>query len=159
MRRSRASRARGFTLIEIMVVLVILGVMTGLAVIRAPGGNRQLDAEAARFAAAIALMSEQAIVRGVPHAVDVKGAQYRLREFRHGEWAEKSLAGIAPVRTLPPSMRIDLVTGAAAGDVSNRIVMLPSGVANADGFTLTDSASGDAVAYSANAVGHFERVR
>lgn len=141
-----------------MLVLVILGVVSAVVVIRAPGGSRQLDAEAARLAAAIDLMSEQAIVSGVPHAVDIGAAQYRLREFHRGEWKAKSFAGIAPVYRLPPRMRLDLVNDAVAGNEANRIVLLPSGEANAEGFSMTDVRNGDSITYAVNAVGHFERI-
>jgi len=151
-------RASGFTLIEIMLVMVILGVMSAVAVIRAPTGNPQVEVEAARFAAALALMSEQAIVRGVPHAIDVGAAQYRLREFQRGEWTTKAFAAIVPVHRLPPSIRLELMTDAAAGDRASRIVLLPSGEANADGFSVTDAASGDVVRYAVASTGHFERV-
>lgn len=154
----RRPRAHGFTLIEIMLVIVILGVVSSLAVIRAPGGKRQLETEAARFAAAIDLMSEQAIVRGIPHAVDVGPAQYRLRELRRGEWKPTSFAGLAPAYKLPPSMRLELVSDAVAGNAANRIVLLPSGEVNADGFSMTDATSGDTVRYTAATVGHFARV-
>lgn len=155
---SRISPVRGFTLIEIMLVLVILAVVSAVAVIRAPGGSRQLDIEAARLASAIALMSEQAIVRGVPHAVDLGAAQYRLREFRHGEWKAQSFAGLARAYELPSSMRLEFMHDAVTGNSMNRIVLLPSGEVNADGFSMTDTASGDSVTYMVSTAGHFERV-
>tara|TARA_R110002096_G_scaffold19418_11_gene64667 strand:- start:3272 stop:3748 length:477 start_codon:yes stop_codon:yes gene_type:complete len=154
----RVRQDRGFTLIEIMLVLVILGVVSAVAVIRAPAGTRHLEVEAARFAAALALMSEQAIVRGVPHAVDIGAAQYRLREFQRGEWTTKAFAGIAPVHKLPASIRLELMSDVAVPDRATRIVLLPSGEANADGFSVTDRASGDVVRYAAATTGQFERV-
>lgn len=153
------ARLRGFTLIEIMVVLVILGVIASVAVIRAPTGNRQLAIEAARIAAAVDLLSQQAIIRGVPHALEIYGDKYALREFRYGEWIEKQLPGVAAVRSLPAALRLNLDPRTGPPGPENKIVMLPSGELTAVGFSLRDSGSGDAVHYAVNDFGRFERLQ
>lgn len=156
--RVPSSAAGGFTLVEIMIVLVILGLVSALAVIRAPAGRAQLEREATRFAAAIDLMSEQAIVRGIPHALDVDAEQYRLREFQRGAWQPKALAGIASDYTLPPPLRLELASDAIAGERANRIVLLPSGETTSAGFSVTNTINGETVSYVTNSAGHFERV-
>jgi len=57
--------SRGFTLMEIMVVLVLIGILTSLAVLSAGGGPvERLAEEARRLAALIELHQQEAILSG-----------------------------------------------------------------------------------------------
>ena len=61
--------ARGFTLIEILLVIVIIGCAVGIVVLSLPGGpgqsaSRDMGVEAERLRAAIQLAGEQAVMEG-----------------------------------------------------------------------------------------------
>lgn len=64
--RPGAARVRGFTLLEILVVMVIIAVMTTLGVLSMGtlGQDRQLDAEVERYADVVAAALEQAVLEG-----------------------------------------------------------------------------------------------
>lgn len=61
-----ALRVRGFTLLEILVVVVIIAVMTTIGVLSMGtlGQDRQLDAEVERYADVVAAALEQAVLEG-----------------------------------------------------------------------------------------------
>lgn len=74
--------ARGFTLLEILVVLVIVSIMVSVVTL-AVGTNpvRDLDREARRFMALIDLASQDAILGGRELAVDFSNEGYRFSVF------------------------------------------------------------------------------
>ncbi len=71
--------ARGFTLLELLVVMVIAGITLGLVSFNAMPSERQvLQNEAQRVALLLQLARDEAIVRNRPVAVDIDGYGYRF---------------------------------------------------------------------------------
>lgn len=77
---------RGFTLVEMLVVLVIVGLMSGVAVLSLPGREESARDAALRLAARATLLAEESIIEGVPTGLDVNDGGYRLFRFREGIW-------------------------------------------------------------------------
>jgi len=75
--------ARGFTLIEILVVLVIIAVMTTVAVlsIGVLGGDRELGDEGDRYTDVVAAASEQAELEGRDYGIWLGAARYQVLAF------------------------------------------------------------------------------
>jgi len=72
-------RQRGFTLIEIMVVLTVVGLCAGLAYARYDANPRQaIDNEARLFAAALEHAAQLAQWRSETVGVSAEGASYRF---------------------------------------------------------------------------------
>ena len=71
--------ARGFTLLELLVVLVIVGVMLGVVSFNAmPSSHQALENEARRIALLLQLARDEAIVRNSPVAFEADGERYRF---------------------------------------------------------------------------------
>ena len=77
---------RGFTLVELMVVLVIIGLAATAVVLALPETGGSLEAEAERFAARAKAARDSAIVESRPVALQVDGAGYLVSRRRNGEW-------------------------------------------------------------------------
>ncbi len=80
---SRWRTRRGFTLIEIMVVVVIIAVMTTVAIlsIGVLGTDRELDDEGDRFTDVIAAASQQAELEGRDYGIHFGIGHYEVLAF------------------------------------------------------------------------------
>ncbi len=81
------ARTAGFTLIELMVVLMVIGVVAGMVTMSAaPSPQRELRADADRLAQLLSLAREEAQVRGAPIRFEADASGFRFVVFRDREW-------------------------------------------------------------------------
>ncbi len=80
--------ARGFTLLEVMVVLVLIGIITSLALLSVGGGPKErLAEEGQRLAALIQLHQQEATLSGDSRGVRFSRTGYAiLRQGEKGAW-------------------------------------------------------------------------
>lgn len=84
----------GFTLIELMVVITIIGLASAAAVLAIPDPRGRLFDEAARFALRVRGAHDAAIIEARPVSVWVTPGGYGFDQWRGGAWspiAEKPL--------------------------------------------------------------------
>ncbi len=79
--------AAGFTLVELMVVLLIIGLMASVVIFSFSSGNSALQEDAQRFAARTAALRDNAILQSRPMAVQVTPSGYSFLERRKGSWS------------------------------------------------------------------------
>jgi general secretion pathway protein H len=77
---------RGFTLVELLVVLVILGSLVGLAVLSTgiAGPSRELKNEAERLAGLISLLAEEAVLDNQEYGLYLQPGGYQVLRFDEG---------------------------------------------------------------------------
>lgn len=126
MRRQRA----GFTLLEIMVVLVIIGIVLTLAVVRLdPPADRVLQQEAERLALLFEAARDEAIARSEPLAWSHFRGRHQFWIRRDADWQPLSGVDVLVSRELPAGVgfgRIKVNLQLQGED--GKLVFQPSGV-------------------------------
>lgn len=124
------SRQAGFTLIEMIVVLVVLGLVLGLVVTRGPVRSRALEARAAasRLAAALRNARGEAIVANRPVTLVLDVAQHSYRVDRGSP------------TVLPPEMALSVIaaSGETLGGRLGGITFEPDGSSSGGRIEIRD---------------------
>ncbi len=77
----------GFTLIELMVVVLIIGIALSMVAINGlPGSRDGLRYEAERVSHLLLLAREEAQIRGAPIRFEADETRYRFMIYKQGEW-------------------------------------------------------------------------
>lgn len=102
--------ARGFTLMEVMVVLVLIGIITSFALLSVGGGPRErLAEEARRLAALVELHQQEAILSGEPRGIQFTRTGYAvLRQDEKGAWQPPAAAETLIQHRLPDEIALGL---------------------------------------------------
>jgi general secretion pathway protein H len=109
----RSARAQpGFTLLEILVVIVIIGVMVSMATlsIGVLGADREVKEEAERFWAVLRQAREEAELQAIDVAIFVGQTDYEFLRFdtRRNEWTPIVEDKLYAQRALPEGLRFRL---------------------------------------------------
>lgn len=103
-------RERGFTLIEIMVVMVIVGVMVGMISLVASGNRdkRELENEARRLIAVLQMAADEAVMQNVEIGLELTEDGYSFRGFdeKNRQWIEMPQRFLMP-SLFPPSIKVN----------------------------------------------------
>jgi general secretion pathway protein H len=121
------NRSAGFTLVEILVVIVVLGIVAGLAVALVAPGERDVAArEARRFAGALEYAAARAQWRGEMLGVSADGRMLRYwrRDVANDRWQLVDDDDLLQARALPDPLAAAALTYAGRGVASNAIVPL-----------------------------------
>lgn len=94
-RRTPRPRRNGFSLVEMMVVLFVMGVLAASVVLLLPGDADRLRRDSERFAARASAARDEAIASGSPVALVVNGAGYYFEERHDGSWGPAQGRGLA----------------------------------------------------------------
>ncbi|WP_332888923.1 GspH/FimT family pseudopilin [Sphingomonas jeddahensis] len=90
----RRSAEHGFTLVELMIVITVIGLASAVAVLAMPDPRGRLVDEGARFATRVRAAHDAAVISGRSVSVWVDPSGYGFDERRGGQWiaiAEKPL--------------------------------------------------------------------
>lgn len=127
--QSSRRRARGFTLLEVLVVVVIMAIVTVATLLSTGllGDDREIALEAERLAALIDLAGEEALLQGREIGLLVEPDRYRFFVFEglSNRWLPLDNDDLLKVRELPEGGQFQLA-------VEGREVVLRPHVANDD---------------------------
>ncbi len=103
-------KVQGFTLIEIMVVIAIMGIMLGLGMFAFGDGglSEKLEQESQRLYGLIKLAQEEAILQSKELALELDRDGYVFKELNSGKWVAISSDKLFRKRSLTAGIELSL---------------------------------------------------
>lgn len=152
---NRLNRHRGFTLLELLVVLVIIGIMLGAVSFSTMQSSRQrLLTDVQRIAVLLQLAREEAIVRNRPTAFEANQNSYHFLVRNDNRWELINDLDMLREREFSLSPITFSMTPATRSDNDSlRIIFGREPVDKP--FVLEFAAGEDHVSIRADGVGHF----
>lgn len=131
----KVPRRNGFTLLEVMVVLLLIGILTGFAVlsVRGVSEDERLAEEARRLAALLEFNHQEAVLGGEERGVHFEENGYTFMILnRTKEWVPVQDSPLLTRHQLPRDFNIDLWVDGRLVDLgepspSPQILLLSSG--------------------------------
>jgi general secretion pathway protein H len=98
---------RGFTLLEILVVVLIIGIVLSLATLAFHDDvNKRLETEARRLAALLTLASQEAVLQSTEMAVVFTSSDYRFQVLEDDKWVDDAKDPVFRPRPLPEDLTL-----------------------------------------------------
>lgn len=149
--------ATGFTLLEMLVVVAVIGIILTFAVLNLGGDRRaeELSEESRRFAELLRLASEQAVLRGEEWGVQIRADDYRFLIYRDDGWALREDDDLFRARALAPDTELDIelegrdLVLESSGEIKPTLLLLSSGEVSP--FTAEFAASATEYRYQVQA--------
>jgi general secretion pathway protein H len=133
----RHARVRGFSLIELLVVMLVIGIALAMVSINGlPGAREGLRFETERLAQLLSLAREEAQVRGALIRLEVDDRRYIFSILRNNQWRpllddqdlrERSWQAPTQIVVSRPDGRREVEFGRDAVDLPFRIVLRREG--------------------------------
>src|SRR5512143_881791 len=108
---SSKPRQAGFTLLEIMVAVVLIGIIASFAVLSLPGKSptERLAEESRRLIAVLEMAQQDALLRGDQKGVYFTETGYELMTYQGGKTGPGGGTGIRTAHAYPPVTGFKLV--------------------------------------------------
>lgn len=141
--------AAGFTLLEVLVVVFLLGIVLGAAGLALGDGGRRdrLQSASERLRGVLELAGQEALVRGVWLGASFHADGYEVRTLRGREWVAPAAGEPFARRRLPPGVGLTLrVEGepqrlpAADAPAGTQVMFTPDGEITRFEVELSDRA-------------------
>lgn len=172
---AQRQRGRGFTLIEMLVVVVIIGVLATAMVLSLgdTGRDRAMEQERDRLTALISYVREQGALQTLEYGLHLTPSGYRFTVYdnRNNAWVQEDLDDILRPRTLPDGLSFTLVLegrpvvldppdtrqlGATTPDVSPQIMLFSNGDLNSFELTIRRATANRTVTLRSTETGKIE---
>lgn len=132
----RISQA-GFTLVEMMTVLVIIGLMSSAVILTLPQNKPAIDTQSETLLRGVNVMAQSSLISGTPSALGLSENQYAFMEYIDGEWeAPVSIDFTNGVRAVLQKDGADIKL---SDDIQPLIMFEANGLSTPFSLTLSDS--------------------
>jgi len=103
-------KGAGFTLLEMLVVVVIIGIVLSFSVLSLGGDRRgeELDREARQFTELLRLAAEQTVLSGEEWGVQISTDSYRFLVYSDAGWVVQEEDPLFRERTLTQGAELDV---------------------------------------------------
>jgi general secretion pathway protein H len=107
---ARGNSAGGFTLLELLAVIVIIGVVLTFATLSLRGDRRAdlLQEEAERLLALTRLAQDEAVLRGEEIGLRVGTDRYEFLTYATDRWVAVEQDAVLRAREVPPELTLEL---------------------------------------------------
>jgi len=110
MKRVRAGRRGGFTYIELLVAVFLIGLLVSLAMLALPGETptQRLQREAERLYARMDLAREEAVLQAITLGLGIDDTGYRFLQLGSDRWQALADDRLLPEHELPDGVELSL---------------------------------------------------
>ena len=123
----RVDRQRGFTLLEMMLVLLLLGIGTWMVIGQMPSTSYRVERESQRLAERLQRLTYQATLEGRTYGLVVQSNRWQFKHWRAQGWQDLALPQGAGSQTLPKGWRLELEQPLDVAEGVPQVLMLPGG--------------------------------
>lgn len=128
---AQGSSDSGFTLLEVLIVVFILGLVSGIIVMNLPERDGPLRTAALQLERDASLLADRAVITGAPHALDLSRNGYQAAFWQNGEWVTLNFKD----QSFPRDVQLQIPREERRNDVY-RIIFDPVGVPNEEELRL-----------------------
>lgn len=136
-------RARGFTLLEVMLVLLLVGILASAVVINFSGNSpeQRLEKEVLRFSQVFQFIADSAQLRQQEWGLVVAAGQYAFVYYQADGWQWAQQPAAAKAYTLPEGITLTVELDGLPGEEQSLLSQLEWEVVDEDLATSPDASS------------------
>jgi len=86
----RITKDSGFTLVEILCVLVVIGLMSSVVILSMPTPKSNLEKQAILLSGQLNALAQDGLISGTVNAAGFSKEGYALYSFENSEWTQRA---------------------------------------------------------------------